>query len=229
MNKRIFLSALVLTIVGVMLNYPFAAAQKVRIAPCVKANPSYNLPFYAAEERNIWKKNGIDGEWVGIKGGAAMARAMAAGALDMGICGPLGGIRAIARGVPEVIIADYQSPQVWYIFVRGDSRIKGPKDLKGARIGVSRLGGTAHAYGMVIAKSLGLEKDISWQGAGGTQEQIATLKAGVNDGMIASFYTMVALKFKGGGARGGQDPRLPSQGMDGLGCIRPQRVCGGEA
>jgi ABC-type nitrate/sulfonate/bicarbonate transport system substrate-binding protein len=197
MNGRGFLYGLVIAIMLPMLNYQVADAQKVRIAPCVRSNPSYTLPFYAAEEKNLWSKNGIEGEWVPMRAGAAMARAMAAGALDAGICAPLGAIRAIARGVPEVIVADLQSPQDWGIFVLANSRIKGKAALKGTKIGISRMGGSAHAYGIAVAKALGMEKDIKWVAAGGAREEIAALKAGAHDGIIFSYYGMGMLMFKG--------------------------------
>ncbi|MEE8449866.1 MAG: ABC transporter substrate-binding protein [Thermodesulfobacteriota bacterium] len=200
MEKRRFLSALVLIILGGMLHYQLASAQKVRIAPCVKSNPSYNLPFFAAEERDLWKKNGIEAEWIAIKGGSAMARAFASRALDMGICGPLGGIRAISRGVPMLIIADFQSPQDVYVWVLTGSPIKKPMDLKGTKIGQTRLGGTFHAYGIWVAKALGLEKDIKFVGAGGSVAMQAGLQSGIYDAIVSSFYSSAApLKFSGRG------------------------------
>lgn len=197
MNSKRWLWVLAFVILASILHYQVASAQKVRIAPSVKVNPSYNLPLFAAEEGNIWRKNGVEAEWVAIRAGAAMDRAMAARALDMGISAPLGHIRAIAQGVPEVIIADYQSPQVWYIFVRADSRIRRPNDLKGTKVGVSRFGGSAHAYGIAVAKALGLEKDIKWVAAGGAREELAALRAGTHDGIIFSYYGMAKLMFKG--------------------------------
>ena len=168
MKGRVFRYGLLIAMVMLAIfDYRVAEAQKVRIAPCVRSNPSYTLPFFAAEEKNLWSKNGVEAEWLPMRAGAAMIQAIAAGALDMGICAPLGGILAISRGVPEVIVADLQSPQDWGIFVLSKSPIKGSADLNGAKIGVSRLGGSAHAYGIAVAKALGMEKDIKWVAAGG--------------------------------------------------------------
>lgn len=197
MDSRRFLFGFLFVILGSMLNYQVAFAQKVKVGPCVKAAPSYSMAFFASEEGNYWAKNGLDAEWVGIRGGAAMARAMAARALHIGVCAPLGQIRAIARGVPELIMADFQSPQYFYLWVRSDSRIKRPMDLKGTKIGVTRLGGSVHAFGMAIAKALGLEKDIKWVAAGGAREEVAALRAGIDDGIIFGYGGMATLRFKG--------------------------------
>ena len=65
-------------------------------------------------------------------------------------------IPAISRGVPAVITANLQQRDGFAFWVLTNSRIKTPQDLKGAKIGVSRLSGVEHAYGLLAVKHLGL-------------------------------------------------------------------------
>lgn len=173
------------------------ALDKLRFGLSARANPSYVLPFLAAEEKGFWKRNELDTEFIPFDAGAALFRAMAAGALDMALGGVLSDVQAIIRGVPVILVTDLKSPQDFYIYVRADSKIRGPADLKGARIGVTRFGGLVHAYALAIAKSLGLERDIKFVTAGGAMQEIAAVKAGVEDGTIVSFFAMAPLLFKG--------------------------------
>lgn len=173
------------------------AADKLRFAISVKFNPSYSLPFFAAEEKGFWKQNEIDARLIFFDSGSAMFRGMAAQAVDMGLGGGLSDLQAMARGVPVIIVADLKSLQEFSVWVRADSPIKGPRDLKGAKIGISSFGGLVHAYGRALAKALGMEKEIRFMASGGSTQEIAALRAGVTDGTIFSFFGMAALKFKG--------------------------------
>jgi ABC-type nitrate/sulfonate/bicarbonate transport system substrate-binding protein len=145
---------------------PSTGLEKFRVAVSVKANPSYMLPFWAAEEKGIWKNNGLD---VGL----------------------------FASGVPAIIVADLHSPQEFSVYVRSNSRIKGPRDLRGAKIGISRFGGLVHAFGLALAKALNMENQIKFMASGGAGKEMAALKAGATDGTIFSFFGMAPLIFKG--------------------------------
>lgn len=201
MVRSISLKALVLLSVGALVtifgSYAAWAADKLRFGISVKFNPSYSLPFFAAEERGFWRQNDIDAQVIFFDSGSSMFRGMAAAGVDMGLGGGLSDVQAMARGVPVIIVADLKSPQEFSVWVRADSPIKGPRDLKGAKIGISSFGGLVHAYGRALAKALGMEKDIKFMASGGSTQEIAALRAGVTDGTIFSFFGMAALKFKG--------------------------------
>ena len=74
-------------------------AQKLKFATSVKIYAVFYLPVLAAEKEALWQKNGLEVEWVSTKGGGAMMRAMAAGALNIGLTGAVTAIKAAAAGV----------------------------------------------------------------------------------------------------------------------------------
>ena len=172
------------------------AADKLKFATAIKFNPFYWLITAAAEEKGFWKRNGLQAEVSSFRGGAAMHRGFAAGAVDMGLTGTAGVIRSASAGVPVLVVADL-GRQDFYIWIRADSPIRKPEQLKGAKLGVNRFGGLSHTLGRVVAKSLGLEKDIKFIAGGSLREEQALVQAGKLDGVIAAFAPKAALKHRG--------------------------------
>jgi len=63
------------------------------------------------------------------------------------------------------------------------------------RIAIGRFGGLIHTFGLVVAKSLNIEKEITLVAAGGTIEQIAAMKAGSVDGTMLNIFSVASLRF----------------------------------
>jgi NitT/TauT family transport system substrate-binding protein len=173
------------------------SAEVLKLGTSVPLSALYYLPILAAEEKGFWKQNDLAVEWVPFQSGTDQVRALVAGSVNMGLSPATAPIMAISRGVPSVIVANVSDKCIWYIYVRGNSPFKQPKDLKGARIGVTRLGGSAHAYGSAIARALGIEKDVKFVGAGGIAEGIAALKTGSTDAWMMTSDVMAGLVAKG--------------------------------
>lgn len=173
-------------------------AEKLRFATPTKTTPHHNLPPLAAEEQGFWKQNGLEVEWTPFNGDTPMFRALAGGYVDMGVTATPGPIQAVARGIPALIVADTHLENYrWFLYVLRDSRVKEAKDLKRARVAVNIFGGTAHAYGRVAVKGLGLEKEVRFVAAGGVAEQIAALKSGAVDATVLPLFAIAPLKFRG--------------------------------
>lgn len=191
---------LVLTIFSlalVLMSAPAPALEKVRLGTPLKTSPLYVLPVLAANEKGFWSQEGLQVEWFAFAGGALMTQALAAGSLDMGIQATSSAIEAISRGIPLIIVADLQGREDLLVWVPTASPIKQPEDLKGKKIGITRFGSLAEAHGKVLAKALGLEKQIKFVAAGGVSEYIAALKTGAVDGVLAALLSMAPLKYKG--------------------------------
>lgn len=174
-----------------------AAAESVKMGTSIRAFSVYVLTFAAGDEKGIWKRHGVNVEWVPFKGGAAQYRAVAAGSLKLGLGPAVSEIRAIARRVPMVIVMEYQSRQEFFVWVQSASRFKKPADLRGAKVGISRFGGAQHAYGLAAIKALGLEKETKFIAAGGISATLAALKTSKIDAMVQPLEIMVKMKVKG--------------------------------
>ncbi len=171
--------------------------EKMKVGSSVKLSPMYNLPFATAEEQGFWKQNGLDAELVTFKGGAKFHQGMVAGAVQIGMTMAGGAFQARARGVPVIIVSNLNRNEAFFFWVRSDSRRKRPKDVKGAKIGVMRLAGSAHAYGRMVVKVLGLQKEVKFISAGGIRSSIALLRAGKTDIAVHPYHQLVKLLLKG--------------------------------
>ena len=176
---------------------PSLAAEKVRFGTSLKDAPHFDLTAWAAEEKGFWKQENLEATWFPFKGSGDMFRAFAAGAMDIAMSETASAIQVISRGLPVVIVADLEFKQYFSLWVLPTSHIKGPRDLKGAKIGISRKGGAAHAYGIVMAKGLGLEQDVTFVTVGGVSERVAALKSGATDTFVQTFAPIATLVDKG--------------------------------
>lgn len=179
----------------------FSAAwslEKLKFATSVRESPVYYLPVLVAEEKGFWGQNGLEGEWVPFGGGPSMYRAVSAGAVSIGFASLSSQLQAVAAGVPVILISDLYSPDDFPVWVSGQSRIKEAKELKRAKVGVSRLGSVEQIYAMIMAKALGFQKDeLKFVGTGGISQSLAGLKAGAIDAVVLPINVMVNLKISG--------------------------------
>lgn len=104
-------------------------------------------PKFVAQERNIFRKHGLDVELVRFESGPDMGTALLGGSIQVGMIGTPGLINAAIAGRPLVAIVDNGSNTMgdtgleYYtgIVVLEDSPIKDIADLKGKRLAVNVL------------------------------------------------------------------------------------------
>ncbi|MGH7088468.1 MAG: ABC transporter substrate-binding protein, partial [Stellaceae bacterium] len=173
------------------------AQEPLKYGSAVKLSPVFYLPVLAAEARGFFKENGVAAEWFPARSGADLQREFAASAIPIASSTGTADVLAIARGVPTVIVANLQSNDDFAIWIGADSRIRAPQDLKGAKLGVSQLGGAEHAYGRLTADRLGLANEVRFVSTGGIQESLALLATGGIDGVVLTPSQMINLKLKG--------------------------------
>ena len=174
-----------------------ASAEKIKFGVAFKGNPAFELVNLAAQQEGIWRKHGLALEWFGFRGSTPMNRAISAKALELGIGNAPGVIQAASRGVPVLIVAPFASMPQFSIWVLSESPLKKGSQLKGEKVGIPRLGGTAYAYGVLMARSLGLEGKIRFVGVGGMRGQLATLKSRAVAGTVISFNPMAEMVARG--------------------------------
>lgn len=194
-----FLALLVTT--GAMLSLVLPesiAAEKVRFAVAFKWAPPYVLVNQAIQKNNIWKNQGLQVEWIGFRGGADMHRAISARAIDVGLSNVTGTIFAVAGGVPELMIARWESAPNYSIWVLSNSPLRKPRDIKGGKIGVFRMKSTSWALAVMALTSVGLsEKDVKFIGVGGQPARVAALKSGAIDGSLNAYDANASLLARG--------------------------------
>lgn len=175
-----------------------SAADKLRFATTVRTHPILVLPVLAAEDKGFWKENGLEVESTLFESDGVAYRAIGAGSVEAGLAGTPGLLLGASRGVGVTIVADMQVFDYGFrLWVRPDSPIRGPQDIKGAKVAVTSYGTLPHVYGLMALKALGLEKEVKFLALGGPPSTIAGFRAKQVDGIILTIFTMANLKARG--------------------------------
>lgn len=173
------------------------SAEKLRWSTVLRNHPVYYLPTIAAADKGFWKKNGLDVKWTAFRGTVNQTQGIVAGDVDVAADLAEGVIQAATRKVPVIMVGEFHRKSHWVMWVPTKSPRKSPKDLKGAKIGVSRLGGSDWSTSRMIVRSLGLEKDVKIVGTGCFTCPVAMLKAGSIDATLRSYFAFMELKVQG--------------------------------
>lgn len=176
---------------------PALAAEKLKVGSAVKVYAGYYLPILAAEEKGFWKENGLEVEWVPFMASPPLYQAVAAGSINFGMSPVDAAIDSAIKGLPVVIAGTLIPDDPFLVWVKSDSKYKEPRDLKGKKIGAPRLVGATYTYGKVVARSLGIEKDVEFIAVGGLPETIAALRTSSVDAMVQPLAIGAGLKAAG--------------------------------
>jgi NitT/TauT family transport system substrate-binding protein len=139
---------------------------------------SQSMPWIA-QEAGLFKKYNIDHQLVFISSSSIVTAALLGGDSDMTLTGGIGNVIAYVRGSTDVVfIASVKNMMTQTIVAGGN--IKRPEDLKGKRIGVSRIGGNSHYFTIQALRRYNMEpnRDYSFIQTGGDPETLAALLSG---------------------------------------------------
>ncbi len=157
------------------------APRNVRLAYVSTATVFAGL--WAAREYGILEQHGLRADdLLYINGGPAIAQALVAGELDAGYGAFSPAATAIASGAPLKVVGGIGHGFVHHLYTRDGSGILQATDLKGKRVGVSRIGSESHTVVRFWARGHGLQDDdITYVNAGGAGERLAALASGSVD------------------------------------------------
>jgi NitT/TauT family transport system substrate-binding protein len=141
---------------------------------------SQSMPWIA-EEAGLFRKYDLDFQLVYISSAPLVTAALLGGDAQVAISGAEAIVRAHAQGANElVLIASAKNTLTHSILAKPD--IKRPEDLKGKKIGVSRLGSNSHYFIIQALRKNGMEpSDVTFIQTGGQVENLAALFSGVVD------------------------------------------------
>ena len=159
-------------------------AQKVRIA--YSAISGAQFPLWVAQDKGLFKRQGLDTDLLYIGGGSVVVQAMLGGEVQFTRAAAPGIVQASLRGAELVMIANTVNTLVYSVMTRPD--VKSPEDLRGKVLGVTRLGGaTDYVVGLLTKKwGFQLGKDYKVFQTGGMPQLLTALKNGVVDAGIIS-------------------------------------------
>ena len=127
----------------------------------------------------LFKKYNIDFNLVFISSSAIVTAALLGGDTEMTITGGIGNVAAYVKGSTDIVFTGGVKNVMTQTLVAGGN-IKRPEDLKGKRIGVSRIGGNSHYFTIQALRRHGMEpnRDYSFLQTGGDPETLAALMSG---------------------------------------------------
>ena len=141
------------------------------------------LPWFVAKEARIYEKNGIDVDPVFIGASSALFQSMLSGAADMAGSGGPSVISNVLQGGDIIHVTAMVPRFTQSIMVKPE--IKKPEDMKGKKIGVSRLGTVTHFALQTALDGYGV-KNVTILQMGGQPEAVAGLVRGSVDGAVIS-------------------------------------------
>lgn len=144
-------------------------------------------PLWLTKEAGIFKKNSIDAELLYIAGGPLSTQALIAG--DVGIAFAAAGalISANLSGSDVVLLGATIDTLPFELYAI--SSIKEPAQLRGTKLGVSRLGATTDFVARYLLKKWGLQpdKEVAIFQAGSAPQVFAVLKSGaIQSGILST-------------------------------------------
>jgi NitT/TauT family transport system substrate-binding protein len=180
---------LTLSIIGGVLlaHTPAAAADKLLVIYTARVM-SQAYPWIA-EEAGLFKKYDLEIPLVFVTPGAPAVAAILSGDSEVAVIGAASITRPFVQGNKDpVIIGGIKSLLTHSIIAKPD--IKKPEQLKGKRIGVSRIGSNPHYFAVQALRHYGLDsRDVSYIQAGGAPETLAALVAQGIDAAVLTVPT----------------------------------------
>jgi len=174
MNVATFVRYIVtLLALSVILSSPPAIGQeKLRLG--LSSIGATNGSIWAAEEKGLFRKHGVDVEVIFIGGGGArVVSSLLAGDIHFSVGGGEGSIRSQMRGAETVIASSTLTKGLQRILAKPE--IKSYQDLKGRKIGITQFGSAAHLVLALMLKKWNMRPD-----------QVQTLQVGSSPALLAS-------------------------------------------
>jgi ABC-type nitrate/sulfonate/bicarbonate transport system substrate-binding protein len=139
---------------------------------------SQSLPWIA-EEAGLFKKYNLEHTLVFVASSSMVTAALLGGDPDMTMTGGVGNVNAYVRGLTDVVFIGSVKNVMTQTLIAGGN-LKRPEDLKGKRIGVSRIGSNSHYFTIQAMRRHNMEagRDYSFLQTGGDPESLLARVSG---------------------------------------------------
>ncbi len=140
---------------------------------------SQSMPWIA-QEAGLFRKHNLDFHLVYIASSGMVTAAMLGGDAEISLTGGVGNVRAYVQGATDLVFIGSVKNVMTQSILAG-AEIKRPDDLKGKKIGVTRIGSNTHYFTIQALRRFGLnpDRDITFIQTGGEFETLAALTKGL--------------------------------------------------
>lgn len=176
--------ALTIAMLALLLTGASSQAEQVRVA--YSAISGAMGPLWAAHDLGIFKRHGLDVQLLYIGGGSVVTQAILGGDVQFARVGANSVVQASSRGADLKMVANTINRLVFSLMSKPE--IQSPADLKGRKIGVTRLGGSTDFALELALKKWGFRRgtDIAVIQAGGMPQLLGAIQAGSVDAGVIS-------------------------------------------
>jgi ABC-type nitrate/sulfonate/bicarbonate transport system substrate-binding protein len=202
MTRRTAMTALAGSLAALRMPIARAAGEPLRVGKAVVENVGF-IPLDVGMELGIFAKHGLVVEELNFAGGAKIAQAMTAGAVDISLsAGP--DMQFVAKGAPEIAVGSIaESASFMAYVVAANSNVRSADDLRGKKVGITSPGSLTDwlAEELVRVKGWSAERDRLTKATVGcsTPMVVAALKTGQVDASITSAQLGLQLEENGEG------------------------------
>jgi NitT/TauT family transport system substrate-binding protein len=141
--------------------------------------------LYVTKKTGAFKRNGLDVDFILFQGGSQALQVLLSGDVKM-ISGGGGTAAQSARmkGAGNVLVATYTPTMPFSLYV--NQKIQDGKQLKGAKIAISRFGSSSDFAARYILTRLGVQpvKEVTLMQIGNQRERLSALLSGAVDGSV---------------------------------------------
>jgi ABC-type nitrate/sulfonate/bicarbonate transport system substrate-binding protein len=138
----------------------------------------YSMPW-VAEELGLFKKYDIDFEFVYIPSSSTATAAILGNNVEVGLLGGVGIVNAYASGATDLVfIGSIKNVMTQSILAKPE--ITKLEQLRGKRVGVTRIGSNTHFFSVQVFRRAGMnpDKDFTFIQTGGDNETLGALVSG---------------------------------------------------
>jgi len=183
------------SILVMLLARQAVAQDKIRVG--LSSVSGLHTALWVAEEKGLLRKQGIDAEVI-VTGQGGNAGISALLANDIQIVNSAGDVLVAAtlRGGDTVMIAGVVNKGLQRLVTKPD--IKTPADLKGKRIGVTRIGAISHSVLLMMLQRWKMSvSDIQVMQVGSSPNMLASMEKGGLDGAVLTIPSMFVAEDRG--------------------------------
>lgn len=194
--KRITRIACLITILGAIMSAPSVMAQdKVRMG--LSSVSGLHSAVWVAEQKGLFRKHGIEAEVIVTgQGGTAGISALLANDIQMVNSAGDVLVAAALRGGDTVMVASVVNKGLQRLVTKPD--IKTPADLKGKRIGVTRIGAVSHSVLLMMLQRWKMTvNDVQVLQLGSSPNMLASLDKGGIEGGVLTIPSMFVAEDRG--------------------------------
>jgi NitT/TauT family transport system substrate-binding protein len=200
--------------------FPALAADRMRIG--YSSISGAYVGIWVAHDAGFFAKEGLDDQVVLIPNGTQLAQVTVAGEIDIASLGGAAAIAASLSGADFKVIGANVNKLIFSMFARPD--IKRVEDLKGKKIGITRIGTSADISARTILRQHNIDpqKDLVLLQLGAISSVAGALRAGsIEAGMVSppTLFLMEKLGFKEIASVTDMDLAFPNPAMIVLGDI----------